>query len=157
MKIRKAVLEDHPFVLKFALGIVRQHQSFNPIRFVRFENHEQKLSDLFQEELQNPKTIISLLEIEGKPVGMAFVRMEEMDLVNISSECAWLHDIYIEDNARGTGGGKLLLDAAKEAATALGSDKLMLHVSPQNLLAQNLFTSSGFEPVMYEMMFDLNK
>ena len=78
-------------------------------------------------------------------------------LLSISSEVAWLHDIFIDEKGRGKGGGKLLLNAAIQAAKSLGSTRLMLHVAPQNKLGQEVFKSVGFELVMHEMMLDLTE
>lgn len=157
MKTRKAQIKDLTHVVKFAYGVVKQHQNYNSKRFASFENHEKLLEAYYTEALQSPRTIITLLEINREIMGMAFVRLEEWELLSISSEVAWLHDIFIDEKGRGKGGGKLLLNAAIEAAKSLGSTRLMLHVSPQNKLGQETFKSIGFELVMQEMMLDLTQ
>ena len=157
MKTRKAQLKDLSHVVKFAYGVVKQHQGYNPKRFASFDNHEKLLEAYYTEALQSPRTIITLLEIDEAIIGMAFVRLEEWELLSIASEVAWLHDIFIDEAGRGKGGGKLLLDAAIQAAKSLGSTRLMLHVAPQNKLGQEVFKSAGFELVMHEMMLDLTE
>lgn len=66
----------------------------------------------------------------------------------------WLHDIYIDESARGKNIGRQLLDAAVEAARELGSRSLMLSVSPKNETANKLFKAYGFRPTMTEMRLD---
>jgi GNAT superfamily N-acetyltransferase len=157
MSVRQAKPRDHAAILKYAIKLVEQHQAFNSKRFVQFENHEEQLSDLFDRELNNPQARIFVLEHQGDIVGYAFVKMEARSLIDISADCAWLHDIYIDETARGRGGGKRLLDAATEAAKELGSTVLMLQVATQNPFARVLFEKFGFEAATTDMMLDLRR
>jgi ribosomal protein S18 acetylase RimI-like enzyme len=141
-------------IFKYAVQIVRQHQNFNPARFSTLENHFEELYEFFRAELSNPQTIISALRKENSIVGYALVKMEDDSLIDLISARAWLHDIYIDEAERGSGGGKMLLDAAKEAAQTLGSKSLMLHVAAQNSFGQKFFKDNGFEITVFEMMFD---
>ena len=89
--------------------------------------------------------------------GYAFVRMEPRSLVEIRRAAAWLHDIYVDPEARRGGIGRLLLEAAKEAALRLGSSSLMLSASPHNAKAQALFQRAGLRPTMIEMRLELEQ
>ncbi len=69
---------------------------------------------------------------------------------------AWLHDIYIDEAARGHSAGKLLLEKSIEIARdEFGADKLMLSVAAKNEFAGDFFGRSGFKTTMVEMMLDL--
>ncbi|MBK1989646.1 GNAT family N-acetyltransferase [Sphaerospermopsis aphanizomenoides BCCUSP55] len=155
--IRKATIDDHQGVIKYAIKLVHQHQNFNPFRFVEFENHEQQLFDFFAEEIVNPKAVVLVVEVENEIIGYSFIRLEERSLVDIAPAAAWLHDIYIDESARGMGAGKLLLDASIDAAKKLGSQVLMLQVAAQNEFAKKLFEANGFKVATYEMMMILNE
>lgn len=155
--IRQATINDHQEVTKYAIKLVHQHQNFNPFRFVEFENHEQQLFDFFAEEIINPKAVVLVLEVENEIVGYSFTRLEESSLVDIAPESAWLHDIYIDESARGLGAGKLLLNASIDAAKKLGSQVLILQVAAQNEFAKKLFEANGFNVATYEMMMILNE
>nr|WP_286194473.1 GNAT family N-acetyltransferase [Synechococcus sp. CCY 0621] len=91
----------------------------------------------------------------SQPVGYAFVRMEPMSLVELRGAGAWLHDIYVDPQARSGGIGRRLLEAAKEVALALGSTSLMLSASTHNAAARQLFERSGLRPTMVEMRIEL--
>jgi ribosomal protein S18 acetylase RimI-like enzyme len=155
--IRQATIDDHQCVIKYALKLIHQHQNFNPFRFVKFENHEQQLFDFFAEEIVNPKAVVLVVELENEIVGYSFIRLEESSLVDIAPAAVWLHDIYIDESARGLGAGKLLLDASINAAKQLGSQILILQVAAQNEFAKQLFEANGFKVATYEMMMNLNE
>lgn len=155
--VRRANVNDHKEVTKYAIKIVRQHQNYNPLRFMEFENHEEQLADFFAEQFLNPKAIVLVVEIQGKIVGYSFTRLEESSFVDISAAAAWLHDIYVDETARGFGAGKLLLNASIDAAKQLGSQTLMLQVAVQNEFAKKLFETNGFNVSTYEMMKTLNE
>jgi ribosomal protein S18 acetylase RimI-like enzyme len=155
--IRKATIDDHQGVIKYAIQLVYQHQNFNSFRFVEFENHEQQLFDFFEEQISNPKAVVLVVEVENEIVGYSFIRLEESSFVDIAPESVWLHDIYIDESVRGMGAGKLLLDASIDAAKKLGSQVLMLQVAAQNEFAKKLFEANGFKVTTYEMMMNLNE
>ncbi|MTJ06599.1 GNAT family N-acetyltransferase [Anabaena sp. UHCC 0204] len=154
--IRKATINDHPGVNKYALKLVHQHQNFNPLRFVEFENHQQQLFDFFAQQIVNPQAVVLVVEVENEIVGYSFIRLEESSLVDIAPAAVWLHDIYIDESARGLGAGKLLLNATVDAAKQLGSKILILQVAAQNQFAKKLFEDHGFNVATYEMMMNLN-
>lgn len=156
--IRLAEEEDLRSVSQLAMRLTQQHQSYNPRRFVNFDNHEEQLYELFKWEIRSAETVICVAELDNRIVGYAFVRVEEASLIEISERSAWLHDIYVDEAARGLHVGKLLMQAAREAAREqLGSKVLMLHVAPQNERARKVFESYGFQPTMLEMMLDLSE
>ena len=155
MNTRQATLPDIDSILHYADRIASQHQGFNPLRFSKFPDHGKRLKEYFEAELTNPKVIVSLLCSEDEIVGYSLVKMEEDSIELLASSRAWLHDIFIDEKVRGSGGGKMLLDASKKAAARLGSPSLMLHVASQNSHARKFFEMNGFEESMREMMFIL--
>lgn len=155
MIARTAEDKDFDQVLMYAYAIVEQHQRYNPDRFSRFKDHRVRLGAFLRKELHNPRSRILLLEEQEEIVGYALVRMEEADLVDIALERAWIHDLYLAEKVRGRGAGKILLQAAVEAARALGSQVVMLQVASQNDHAKAFFQHCGFEVATYEMMLKL--
>lgn len=59
------------------------------------------------------------------------------------SELNRLHDLYVDPAMRAIGIGRLLVQAAIDAACGPGSGSLMLSVSPKNKQAQRLFEATG--------------
>lgn len=157
INIRLAAETDLKTVVQLSLKLVRQHQSYNNLRFVGFENHEKRLLELFTREIKSTEAIVLVAEQDEQIVGYAYLSVAAANLVEISQRVAWLDDIYVDEAARGHQVGKLLLEAAKDAAREkLGTKVLMLHVAPQNETARAIFESNGFQTTMTEMMLNLS-
>ena len=60
-------------------------------------------------------------------------------------EDCWLEDVYVRDEARGTGLGKALTQAAIDRARARGCKRIELDVNEQNTRAIGVYTSLGFK------------
>jgi ribosomal protein S18 acetylase RimI-like enzyme len=155
MNIRQATIEDLEAILDYEMKLAAQHQAYNPLRFSVFREHHKLFKEYFEKELCSDKSITNVLIINDEIVGYSLVKMDEDSLENLALGQAWLHDIYIDEKARGLGAGQMLLDASKEAAIKLGSKILMLHVATQNKFAKTLFEKNGFQETMAEMMVTL--
>ena len=60
------------------------------------------------------------------------------------TEDCWLEDLYVNDDARGTGLGRSLVEACFERASARGCRRIELDVNESNTSAIALYTSLGF-------------
>ena len=154
LKIRRATIEDLPSLVGFAVKLIRQHQAYDADRFNGFEPLEAKYTEFFPEQINNQQAVILVAELEKKIAGYAFLKIEEESFLDVRTATVWLHDIYIDEAARGAQLGRRLLDAAVEAAHNLGSSSLMLSVSPHNQTANKLFKDYGFRPTLTEMRLD---
>jgi GNAT superfamily N-acetyltransferase len=152
LKIRQATVSDLEEIVRYAVAIALQHQDFNPVRFKVFPDHLNLVREYFREELSSDRSIINLLCQDEEVVGYSFVKIEEASVEKLTAQGAWLHDIFIDEKVRGSGGGKMLLEASKDAAKRLGSTSLMLHVATQNAYARKFFESNGFGETSTEMM-----
>jgi len=98
---------------------------------------------------------VFVAEIDGKVVGFAYLQYEERNYVDLLEKAARLHDMYVAEEARGSGAGRLLIQAAVDAAKEFGADKLVLSVAAKNEYARAFFERSGFRSTMIEMMLRL--
>ncbi len=63
-----------------------------------------------------------------------------------------IHDVFVSSDARGMGVGRMLMEALIEKAKERGCGRITLEVRHDNLIAQKLYSSLGFqdgEPPMY--------
>jgi GNAT superfamily N-acetyltransferase len=81
-------------------------------------------------------------EIDGKPVGLAWVRIEPS-----TSDVANLYQMWVSPDYRGLGLGRMLLEAAITWATEKGAHSLELGVTLRDSPAMRLYTRVGFEPI----------
>lgn len=156
LKIRRAKRKDLPKLVELALGLVRQHQNYDAQRFnlSNFEPIQDSYADFFTKQLRSKKAVILVAEFGETIVGYAFIRFESESFVDLINESAWLHDIYFDESARGKGIGKKFFAEIINAAKTLGSNSLMLSVSPHNTNAKKFFEQIGFRPTMQEMRLD---
>ena len=61
------------------------------------------------------------------------------------AEDCWLEDLYVRDDARGSGLGRALTEAVMERAAARGCRRVELDVNSENTPARGLYQSLGFE------------
>lgn len=155
LTVRRATDADLTVLACFGFALGQLHVGFDGERFAVPPGGESAYAAFFREELQRPEVVLLIAEAGPQAVGYAFVRMEPMSLVELRRAGAWLHDIYVDPEARSGGIGRRLLEAAKEAALALGSSSLMLSAASQNAAARKLFERAGLRPTMVEMRIEL--
>jgi GNAT superfamily N-acetyltransferase len=61
-----------------------------------------------------------------------------------ATEDCWLEDLYVADEARGTGVGRALIEAAFERARARGCKRIQLDVADDNTRAIDVYRAAGF-------------
>jgi GNAT superfamily N-acetyltransferase len=149
IQIRRAARTDLSMLAQFGQALGHLHTSFDEQRFVVPD--EGMFRQFFEGELAREDAVLLIAEIDSTPVGYAFIRSEPGSLEELRDAGAWLHDIYVKPDARTRGVGRRLVAAAFDAARQLGSNSLMLGVSPHNETGRALFERMGFRPTMIEM------
>jgi len=61
-----------------------------------------------------------------------------------ATEDCWLEDLYVADEARGTGVGRALIEAAFERARGRGCKRIQLDVAEDNRRAIDVYRAAGF-------------
>lgn len=64
--VRRAREPDLQFLSQLAMKLVRQHQLYDSLRYVSFDDHESRLFDLFRGEIQNGKSAVLVAELNKK-------------------------------------------------------------------------------------------
>jgi len=62
-----------------------------------------------------------------------------------ATEDCWLEDLYVADEARGTGLGRALIQTAFERARARGCRRIQLDVDDDNGRALDVYRAAGFD------------
>jgi ribosomal protein S18 acetylase RimI-like enzyme len=79
---------------------------------------------------------------DGQPAGVCQLRYR-LSVWTGADDC-WLEDLYVDDNVRGTGLGRALVNAAFERARERGCRRIELDVNEQNTAAIAFYESLGF-------------
>ena len=152
--VRRATKDDAAVVAEFAMKLVEQHHGYDPERFALMATIE-GMKWFYGGQTEATDAAVLVAEIDSKVVGFAYVAYEEKNYAALAESPAYLNDIYVEEDARRSGGGKALIDAAVEVAKEFGASKLILSVAVKNLIGQYFFESCGFRPTMTEMTLNL--
>ncbi len=154
IEIRRATPSDLPAIAKLAGVLVRQHLAFDAKRFLFIEDPESGYQWWFGKELENKDALILCALQDERICGYAYGRLEPKDWNALLDAHGALHDILVDESARGRGIGRLLLDRALADLRALGAPRVVLHTAVQNTAAHRLFESAGFRRTMLEMTWD---
>ena len=152
--IREATREDAETIARFAMLLSERHLEYDVDRFISL-NDAEGAKWYYGSQTEADNAVILLAEEEGRAIGFGFIQFEAVNYADLLKSAAWLHDIYIEESARGSGTGKKLIEASVAAAKRLGADKLMLHVAAKNAFGAEFFERNGFRTTMLEMMLKL--
>ena len=154
--VRPATVEDLPAMAAMAGKLVRQHHTTDRLRFMLPDDVERGYRWWFEREIASPKVVMRVADDGGRLIGYTYARLEERDWNALLDEHGGLHDIFVEDDARGRGVGQALLEATLAGLRKLGAPRVVLSTMTGNLSAQRLFERAGFRRTMVEMTAELD-
>ncbi|MDN4014367.1 GNAT family N-acetyltransferase [Chryseobacterium gambrini] len=95
------------------------------------------------ERIENNDSEIFVAENEGKLVG--FVQLYPLFSSTRMKRYWLLNDLYVNENYRGKGFSKQLLEASKELAKSTDAAGILLETGKSNDIGNKLYPSCGFE------------
>ncbi len=154
LKIRRATKEDAEKIAEFSVALAEQHYGYDQVRFTRLITN-QGAAAFYAGRTKAANAGVFVAEVDGRVSGFAYMEYEPVIYAELATKVAWLHDIYVEPEARSSGAGRKLLDAVSEEARRQGANKILLSVAEQNRIAQRFFEQSGYRQTMREMMLEI--
>lgn len=94
--------------------------------------------------LEDPNTEFLLAATDGDQPAAGVCQLRYRLSVWTGADDCWLEDLYVDDEARGTGLGRALVTAAAERAAARGCRRMELDVNEQNTAALAFYEQVGF-------------
>jgi len=150
--IRLAQPKDLPSLGHLGAQLVRQHHGFDPQRFMApTDDIEGGYQWFLGTQLEEPDVVIHVAEQAGKVVGYAYAGLEPQSWKELREAAGFIHDVVVDEAARGGGVGGALVEAAARWLEAQGAPRLMLWTAELNAPAQRLFARLGFRRTMIEM------
>ncbi len=100
------------------------------------------IAEFIQQRMQDKEVTIFLACLSGKAVGIAqlYAGYSTLSLGKFLT----LHDLFIDENYRGQGIGRKLLEACKSFAINSGAFSLVLKTEHDNVAAQRLYEGFNF-------------
>lgn len=99
--------------------------------------------EFLKERLQNEDSEIFVAENESKLVG--FVQLYPLFSSTRMKRYWLLNDLYVNENYRGKGFSKKLIEEAKDLAKSTNSAGILLETGKSNDIGNKLYPSCGFE------------
>jgi GNAT superfamily N-acetyltransferase len=94
--------------------------------------------------LGDPATEFLLAAPERRDAPAAVCQLRYRLSVWTASDDCWLEDLYVTDEARGTGLGRALIESAFGRARARGCGRIQLDVAEDNTRAIDVYRQAGF-------------
>jgi len=152
--IRPATTADQQALGRFGGALMRQHHAADPQRFIQVEHPEAGYGRFLVSELTNPASVVLVADRSGEVVGYVWADVEGISWKDLRGPCGFVHDIYVDESARGLGAGRALLRAAVDWIRAQGRTQVVLWTKTRNDHAKSLFRNLGFRSTMTEMTLD---
>jgi GNAT superfamily N-acetyltransferase len=153
--VRHGIAEDAAKVAELAIKLFSQHLEYDGKRFAKL-NDVEGATRFYASRVGHLTSSVLVVELDDRIVGFAYLEYEAMDYAALLEHGVWLHDIYVEETARGSGVGRVLMQEVSAEARRLGGHKLVLSVAAQNTAARAFFKGSGFRTTMHEMTRELD-
>jgi ribosomal protein S18 acetylase RimI-like enzyme len=151
--IRAMTPADLPATGQLAGKLVRLHYEFDPQRFLNLPSPEAGYARYLGGELKSDGVVLLVAErtTDQYVVGYAYARLEPRDYAALRDGCGVLHDVYVDESARGQGLGEKLVREVVRRLAEKGAPRIVLMTAVQNEPAQRLFARLGFRTTMLEM------
>jgi ribosomal protein S18 acetylase RimI-like enzyme len=157
VRVRTATSADLARVGELAGRLLRQHHDFDALRFFLPERPEEGYRSWLGRELANGQAVVLVAEDDGDVVGYAYARLEERDWNALLDVHGALHDVFVDEHARGKGIARALVEEACARLREMGAPRVVLHAAAKNEDAQRFFAKLGFRQTMIEMTRELPK
>ena len=150
--IRKATDSDLPALGRLGATLMQVHFAFDRQRFMApGADAAAGYAWFLGTQLQRSDVVVFVAERDGVPLGYVYAGIEPRNWKELRDEAGFIHDVVVEEGARGAGVAAALLDAAIAWLEQAGVPRVVLWTADQNSGAQRLFSRIGFRRTMVEM------
>lgn len=150
--VRDCEVDDLDQVSVLAERLVRFHHELDPSRYLTADRVREGYRRWLGRELERRAEVaIVLLACADRVAGYAYGRVEGRDWMRLIEAHGELHDVWVEEDQRGTGLAEELVLACVERLERLGAPRVVLSTAWSNERARRFFERLGFRPTMLEM------
>ena len=155
--IRKAETRDLDALGRLGAMLMRTHFAFDPQRFLEArEGAESGYASFLGSMLDSSNDAVFVAEENGTVTGYVFAALEPLSWKELRGPAGFIHDLAVAEEARQTGVGRLLMDAAIAWLRERKAPRVILWTAAPNTVARSLFARIGFRETMVEMTMELS-
>ena len=152
VRIRPATEADVPALGRLGASLLRLHYAFDNQRFLAPRgNSEEGYAWFLGSQLRDADATVFVADRAGEVVGYIYAGIEPLSWKELRDRAGFIHDVLVDEEARATGIGAQLVEAAAEWLLARDVPRVMLWTAEHNATAQRLFARLGFRRTMIEM------
>jgi ribosomal protein S18 acetylase RimI-like enzyme len=152
IRIRSATPQDLPELGRLGALLVEAHHAFDQARFILPQGDlGAGYAGFLAGELERDEVVILVAELAGSVVGYVYAGIEPHSWKELRNKAGFVHDIVVDEAARGRGIATRLLEEAARFLDERGAPRVMLWSAERNEGAQRLFARLGFRRTMVEM------
>ncbi|MFD1176003.1 GNAT family N-acetyltransferase [Paenibacillus puldeungensis] len=153
MLIREATIEDISDIKNLYWELDKDAVFYQPSQFILAE----RPNDFFIHIINNEKSDILIIEVEGKIIGFSLLQEKETPKISCLREKKFVYilDFVISETYRNNGYGSLLLESSKEWGKKRGLDLLRLSVFEDNQKGIDFYKKNGLIATMKTMECEL--
>ena len=154
--VRPAAPPDLPALGRLGALLLRTHYEFDRLRYMAPRpDSEEGYAWFLGSQLENDRAVVYVAEREGRVVGYIYAGIEPMSWKELRDEAGFIHDVAVDEAARGQRIATALVEAAVGWLTSRGVPRVLLWTAAPNAAAQRLFERLGFRHTMLEMTKEL--
>jgi ribosomal protein S18 acetylase RimI-like enzyme len=158
VQVRKAERRDLEAVGKLGAMLVRTHYAFDHDRFLApVEGTEKAYAAFLGRAIDSADACLFVAERDGAIAGYVFAALEPLNWKELRGPAGFIHDVAVAEEARRSGIGTQLIEAAVAWLRDHGAPRVILGTAAANTIARSLFLKLGFRETMIEMTLELNK
>src|SRR5262249_19622415 len=132
LTVRPASRSDEPALGRYGAALMRQHHAADPRRFITAEHPEGAYGRFLVSQLAEPDRLVMVAERSGQVLGYVFASVEPTSWRDLRGPCAFIHDVYVDENVRHQGVGQDLLRAAIAWARSKEMTQVVLYSKSGN-------------------------
>lgn len=156
--IRRARSSDLPTLGRLGALLISTHHEFDNLRFIApSPESPRRYAEFLGGQLEENDVAIFVAEDAAGVLGYSYATLEGYDYMSLRGPAGVLHDIIVDPAHRGSGVGRLLLDATLGWLQSRGAPRMVLSTAAKNEAAQRLFAHAGFRKTMIEMTRELGE
>ena len=154
--VRKAERRDLPALGRLGAMLMRTHHAFDPRRFLEAgAGAERGYGSFLGSMLRSDENIVFVAEQDGAITGYVWAALEPLSWKELRGPAGFIHDLAVAEEARQSGVGTMLMDAALAWLRERGAPRVILWTAAPNESARSLFRRLGFRETMVEMTMEL--